>query len=59
MNIKLLTEYHLEFLILKWAAEACQSIRLSKCHIDGNHMSRLYCQAHVGPGNIGVSFNPF
>ena len=29
MNIKLLTEYHLELLSLKWAAEACQSMRLS------------------------------
>ena len=41
MSVKLLTEYHLEFLSLKEAAQAHLSLHLSKCHIVGNHMSRL------------------
>ena len=41
MSLKLLTEHHLEFLSLKEAAQACPSLHLSKCHIVGNHMSRL------------------
>ena len=41
MIIKLLTEHILEFLSLKGAAEAPLSLNLSKCHIVGNHMSRL------------------
>ena len=39
MSVKLLTEHSLEFLSLKggW-------LSMSKCHIVGNHMSRLnYC----------------
>ena len=41
LSVKLLTEHHLEFLSLKEAAQACLSLHLSKCHIVGNHMSRL------------------
>ena len=41
MSVKLLTEHHLEFLSLKKAAQACLSLPLSKCHIVGNHVSRL------------------
>ena len=42
MSVKLLTEYHLEFLSLKGeATKACLSLHLSKCHVVGNHMSRL------------------
>ena len=41
MIFKLLTEHHLEFLSLKEAAEARPSLHMSKCHIVGNHMSRL------------------
>ena len=41
MSVKLLTEHHLASLSLKGAAEARLSLRLSKCHIVGNHMSRL------------------
>ena len=41
MIIKLLTEYNLEFLSLKEAAQARLSVHMSKCHIVGNHMSRL------------------
>ena len=38
MIVKLLTEHHLEFLSLKEAAEARQSLHMSKYHIVGNHM---------------------
>ena len=38
MTLKLLTEYDLEFLSFKGA---CLSLHMSKCHIVGNHMSRL------------------
>ena len=41
MIVELLTHHHLEFLSLKEAAEARVSLHLSKCHIVGNHMSRL------------------
>ena len=41
MIIKLLTEHHFEFLPLKGTAQARLSLHLSKCHIVGNHMSRL------------------
>ena len=41
MNVKLLTEHHLEFLSLKGAAQARLSLYLSKCHIVGNHVSGL------------------
>ena len=39
MNIKLLPEHNLEL----EAMQACLSLHLSKCQIDGNHMSRLIC----------------
>ena len=38
MSIKLLTEHQLEFLSFKGGCRV-----LSKCHIVGNHMSRLIC----------------
>ena len=41
MSVKLLTEHILEFLSLKEATQARLSLHLSKCHIVGNHMSRL------------------
>ena len=41
MTVKQLTEQHLVFLSLKEAAQARLSLHLSKCHIVGNHMSRL------------------
>ena len=41
MSVKLLTEHHLEFLAKKEAVQARLSLHLSKCHIVGNHMSRL------------------
>ena len=39
MIVKLQAEHYLEFLSLK--GQACLSLLLSKCHIVGNHMSRL------------------
>ena len=48
MNIKLLTEHHLEFVSLKKeAAQAHLSLHLSKCHIVGNHMSWLKYSVQV------------
>ena len=41
MIVKLLTEHNLEFLGLKKAAEARQSLHMSKCHIVGNLMHWL------------------
>ena len=41
MIVKLLTDYHLEFLSLKEATEARPSLHLSKCHIVGNLMHWL------------------
>ena len=49
MSVKLLTEHHLEFLNLKKATQAHLGLHtqahlgllLSKCHIVGNHISRL------------------
>ena len=41
MSVKLLTEHHLECLRLMEAVHARLSLYLSKCHIVGNHMSRL------------------
>ena len=43
MIVKLPTEHHLGFLSLKEAAQARLSLHLSKCHIVGNHISRLIC----------------
>ena len=41
MSVKLLTEQHLEFLSLKGGSTgSSESIRV-KCHIVGNHISRL------------------
>ena len=43
MNVKILTEHHLEFLNLKGGggAQARLSLPLSKYNIVGNHMLRL------------------
>ena len=42
MTVDLLTEHHFEFISLKGgASQARLSLHLSKCHINGNHMSRL------------------
>ena len=47
MNIKLLTEHYLEFLSLNGGRRGFLSLYLSKCHIVGNHMSRLICVAAI------------
>ena len=41
MTVKLLTEQNLELLSLTGAEQTRLSLHLSKCHIVGNHMSRL------------------
>ena len=41
MTIKLLSEYNLEFLSLNGGCTDLLSLHLSKCHVVGNHMSRL------------------
>ena len=46
MSDKLLTEQNLEFLSLKGGCTGSSELHLSKCHIDGNHMSRLICQVY-------------
>ena len=62
MNVRLLTEHHLQFLSLKGAVHACLSLHMSKCHIVGNHMSWListYFVLLVGLGNLrSVSGTP-
>ena len=52
MSVKLLTEYHLEFLSLKEAAQAHLSLHLSKYDIVGNHIYSLYC---ITSGSIIMS----
>ena len=59
MTVKLLTEHHLEFLSLKGGRTGSSestlvkmqhywklyvTAHMSKCHIVGNHMSRIICQ---------------
>ena len=41
MIVKQLTEHHLEFLSLKGGSTGLSEFTLVKCHIVGNHMSRL------------------
>ena len=41
MSVKLLTEHHLEVLSLKGGCTGTSESTLVKCHIVGNHMSRL------------------
>ena len=41
MSVKLLIEHYFELLNLKEAAQAHLSLHITKCHIVGNHMSRL------------------
>ena len=41
MSVKLLTEHHLEFLSLKGSCTCSPESTLVKCHIVGNHESRL------------------
>ena len=57
MTVKLLTEHHLEFKAKTEAAQARLSLVMPKCHIVGNHMSRLifnHCPPIPPvPGKIG------
>ena len=46
MSVIVLTEYHLESLSLKGGYTGSSE---SKCHIVGNHMSRLNHRAHKFP----------
>ena len=41
MSVRLLTEQHLEILSLKGGCTGSSESTLVKCHIVGNHMSRL------------------
>ena len=41
MNVKLLTEHHLEFLSVKGGCTGLYEFTLVKCHIVGNLMPRL------------------
>ena len=47
MTVKLLSEQHLEFLSLKGGWAVLSSLYLSKCHIVGNHLSRLICEQQM------------
>ena len=61
MTVKLLTEHHLEFLSFK-GGYACssESTNLSKYHIVGNHMLRLfYIWFRGGTLNGFLDFKPF
>ena len=47
MTVKIPTEHYLELLSLKRGYTGRLSLFMSKCHIVGNHMSRLnYNKAH-------------
>ena len=43
MSVKLLTEHHLEFLLLKGGCTGSpeSTLHMSKCNIVGNHITRL------------------
>ena len=43
MTVELLTEHHLEILNLKGGYTGSSESTFVKCHIVGNHMSRLMC----------------
>ena len=45
MSVKLLTEHHFEFLSLEGGCIGSPESTLVKCHIVGNHVSRLKCYA--------------
>ena len=49
MIVKLLTDQNLEFRSLKEAAQARQSLHMSKCHIVGNLMHWLICIDCLSP----------
>ena len=47
MSVKLLTGHHLELLSLTGGCTGSLSLHMSKCHIVGNHMSRLIFSCDV------------
>ena len=53
MSVKLLTEHHLELLSLIQGYTGLSESTMSKCHIVGNHMSRLkfISGVHRSPGH--------
>ena len=58
MCVMLLTAHHFELLSLKGGCKARLSLHLSKCHIVGNHMSRLILCGKQGEyfGSIGKHY---
>ena len=49
MTLRQLTEHNLEFLSLKGGCTSSSESTHAKCHIVGNHMSRLnFSAAHLG-----------
>ena len=52
MRVKLLTQHYLEFLSLKGGCTSLSELHLSKCHIDGNHMSRLIFKKNILKKNL-------
>ena len=63
MTVKLLTEYHLEFLSLKGGCTGSSESTLVKCHIVGNHMlwaqmvilETLKVKCGISPGSAYLS----
>ena len=53
MSLKLQTEQCLEILSVQGGAQARLSLHLSKCHIVGNHMSRLIWPLSTAKANRG------
>ena len=54
MSVMLLTEHHLEFLSLKGGCAGSSESTLVKCHIVGNHMSRLICMSESFVSHLTV-----
>ena len=47
MSVQLLTEQHSRFLNLKGGDTGSSESTVVKCHIVGNHMSRIICITHM------------
>ena len=54
MTVKLLTEQHLDFVGLKGGYTGSSESTLVKCHIVGNHMSRLMCYHYLLVHSLSV-----
>ena len=59
MSVKLQYEHHFEFQLLKVAVQDRLSLHLSKCHIDGNHITWHILVSHklVSNTRAPVSLN--